>query len=84
MEAISCNNSQPALFNCLKLFHFLFSSCYKNFQTYVSIQVVSAYENDGFEFLKKVFNVPKYLEDMSGLTELHSSIVEAEVSFLVQ
>lgn len=36
--------------------------------------MIEAFEKDGFEFLKKVFNVPKFLEDMVGLTALHASI----------
>ena len=42
--------------------------------------MIEGYENGGFEFLKQVFNVPKYLEDMVGLTALHESIVDSDVS----
>jgi len=44
------------------------------------LKVIEAFEKNGFEFLKQVFNVPKYLEDMVGLTELHASIVYDDVS----
>eukprot|EP00794_Sanderia_malayensis_P006895 gene6895-7673_t len=40
--------------------------------------VVKAYREEGFEFLSKVFNVPKYLEDRTGLTQLHQSSIDAE------
>ena len=46
------------------------------------IQVIEGYEKGGFDFLKQVFNVPKYLEDLVGLTELHASIVDSDVSIL--
>ena len=41
--------------------------------------VLQQYEKEGFQFLLKVFNVPKYLEDLTGLTELQASIADAEV-----
>jgi len=44
--------------------------------------IIDAYEKEGFAFLLKVFNVPKYLEDMAGLTELHASIIDADVEEL--
>ena len=45
-----------------------------------NLQVIEAFEKDGFEFLREVFNIPKYLEDMVGLTALHESIVYSDVS----
>ncbi|XP_057314332.1 ubiquitin-like modifier-activating enzyme ATG7 isoform X2 [Hydractinia symbiolongicarpus] len=41
--------------------------------------VIEAYEREGFKFLKQAFNIPKYIEDMTGLTELHNSIVDADI-----
>ncbi|XP_065059146.1 ubiquitin-like modifier-activating enzyme ATG7 isoform X2 [Rhopilema esculentum] len=41
--------------------------------------VVKAYNENGFEFLLKVFNVPKYLEDCTGLTKLQESTLETEI-----
>lgn len=39
-----------------------------------SSTVVDKYKEEGFEFLLKVFNEPDYLEDLTGLTELHENI----------
>eukprot|EP01135_Chromosphaera_perkinsii_P002803 Nk52_evm12s227 gene=Nk52_evmTU12s227 len=39
--------------------------------TACSDTVLNAYRAEGFEFLLKVFNSPSYLEDLTGLTELH-------------
>ena len=44
--------------------------------------VIDAYERDGFPFLLNVFNVPKYLEDMTGLTELQNSILDYDIEEL--
>jgi len=41
--------------------------------------ILEEYEKKGFNFLLQVFNVPKYLEDLTGLTELQASIADAEV-----
>ena len=40
---------------------------------------MKAYNENGFDFLLKVFNVPKYLEDCTGLTKLQESTLETEV-----
>jgi len=39
--------------------------------TACSDQIVKAYSTQGFAFLLKAFNEPKFLEDVTGLTELH-------------
>ncbi|KAK7794339.1 hypothetical protein R5R35_011274 [Gryllus longicercus] len=44
-----------------------------------SEQVLNEYSEHGFKFLLKVFNDPKYLEDVAGLTELHEQTEEAEI-----
>lgn len=44
--------------------------------------VIEAYEKEGFKFLLNVFNIPKYLEDMTGLTELQNSIVDYDIEEL--
>lgn len=54
-----------------------------NFLIFTNFQVIEAFEKDGFEFLRQVFNVPKYLEDMVGLTALHESIVYSDVSYFI-
>eukprot|EP00111_Clytia_hemisphaerica_P010491 TCONS_00030654-protein len=50
--------------------------------TACSKPVIEGYEKGGFDFLKQVFNLPKYLEDLVGLTELHASIVDSDVEEL--
>ena len=42
-------------------------------------QVVQSYEEEGFSFLLRVFNEPNYLEDLTGLTEMHQQTIDAEV-----
>lgn len=42
-------------------------------------KVISAYREEGFEFLLKVFNSPAYLEEVSGLSELHQCIDDSQV-----
>ncbi|KAK3724957.1 hypothetical protein QZH41_017166 [Actinostola sp. cb2023] len=41
--------------------------------------VISSYMNEGFPFLLKAFNLPKYLEDLTGLTKLMSDTRVEEV-----
>jgi len=43
--------------------------------------VIDHYEREGFGFLLKVFNEPNYLEDLTGLTEMHEQTVDAEVGY---
>lgn len=43
-------------------------------------QVLSSYQEEGFSFLMKVFNVPSYLEDLTGLTQLLQDTRVSEVS----
>ena len=45
----------------------------------VYIQVVQAYQREGFSFLLKAFNEPSYLEDLTGLTQMHAETLDAEV-----
>jgi len=40
---------------------------------------VKALEKEGFDFLLKVFNEPHYLEDLTGLTQMHEETIDAEV-----
>lgn len=34
------------------------------------LQILEKYSNEGFPFLLQAFNIPKYLEDLTGLTKL--------------
>lgn len=43
--------------------------------------VLEEYRKKNFEFLLKVFNSSRYLEDLTGLTELHKETDVAEVNF---
>ncbi|XP_020616050.1 ubiquitin-like modifier-activating enzyme ATG7 isoform X2 [Orbicella faveolata] len=45
-----------------------------------SSKVLSSYQEEGFSFLMKVFNVPSYLEDLTGLTQLLQDTRVSEVS----
>lgn len=45
-----------------------------------SEKVMIAYEERGFEFLLEAFQDPSTLENLTGLTELHSNIDGIEVS----
>ena len=42
--------------------------------------MIEAYKTEGFSFLIKAFNDPSYLEDLTGLTELHAQTVDCDVS----
>ncbi|KAG7173404.1 Ubiquitin-like modifier-activating enzyme ATG7-like [Homarus americanus] len=42
-------------------------------------KVISAYREEGFEFLLKVFNSSTHLEKVSGLSELHQCIDDSQV-----
>lgn len=44
-----------------------------------SSKVLSSYEEEKFSFLMKVFNVPSYLEDLTGLTQLLQDTRVSEV-----
>lgn len=43
--------------------------------------VIGEYEKNGFEFLLKVFNSSKYLEELTGLKELYDNIDQDQVDF---
>jgi hypothetical protein len=45
-------------------------------------QVVTSYMNEGFSFLLQAFNVPKYLEDLTGLTKLMQDTRVDEVKYI--
>lgn len=47
--------------------------------TACSRMVVQQYESSGFDFLLKAFNEPHFLEDLTGLTQMHQETAEAEV-----
>jgi ubiquitin-like modifier-activating enzyme ATG7 len=37
---------------------------------YNLLKVINRYEEEGFEFLKKAFNDPQYLEEVTGLAQM--------------
>lgn len=47
--------------------------------TACSKMVIQEYQQQGFAFLMAVFNNPHYLEDITGLTEIHQKSEDAEV-----
>ncbi|KAK3102511.1 hypothetical protein FSP39_011882 [Pinctada imbricata] len=47
--------------------------------TACSDMVVNSFKKDGFEFLLKAFNNPSFLEDLTGLTQMHQETMDAEV-----
>jgi hypothetical protein len=42
------------------------------------------YNNEGFDFLLKVFNDSSYLEDITGLKELKVALDETEADFCTE
>jgi ubiquitin-like modifier-activating enzyme ATG7 len=46
------------------------------------LQVLYEYETRGFEFLLQTFNTPDYLEDITGLTQLHKEMEDAQVWYM--
>ena len=42
-------------------------------------KVLKKYEEEGFEFLLNAFNTPSYLEDITGLTDMHTDTFLSEV-----
>lgn len=64
----------------LSRFHQLMPACHAFKQCTACSQIVlDHYESAGFEFLLRVFNEPSYLEDLTGLTEMHQQTMDAEV-----
>ncbi|XP_077991416.1 ubiquitin-like modifier-activating enzyme ATG7 [Glandiceps talaboti] len=59
--------------------HVLPASLAFNRCTGCSDSVIQHYETKGFEFLQNAFNDPTYLEDLTGLTELHKETHDAEI-----
>ncbi|XP_061186447.1 ubiquitin-like modifier-activating enzyme ATG7 [Saccostrea echinata] len=47
--------------------------------TACSKTVIQQYRKDGFDFLRRAFNDPSYLEDLTGLTQMHQETLDAEV-----
>lgn len=45
----------------------------------LSSQVISHYKEEGFDFLLKAFNMPNYLEDLTGLSQLFSETIDDQV-----
>lgn len=45
--------------------------------------VIKQYREEGIEFLLKVFNSGKYLEELTGLSELHLAAEVIDVSMLI-
>ncbi|XP_047125819.1 ubiquitin-like modifier-activating enzyme ATG7 isoform X1 [Hydra vulgaris] len=68
----------------LSRFHIVLPAC-RAFDkcTCCSPLVLKAYEEDGFSFLHKVFNLPTFLEDLTGLTEFRNAINDSEIEQLV-
>ncbi|XP_071179082.1 ubiquitin-like modifier-activating enzyme ATG7 [Mytilus edulis] len=81
-QELSCNlGIVPHQIRCfLSRFHQLlpasmaFDKC-----TACSKTVIDAYKKDGFDFLLKAFNDPAYLENLTGLTQMHQETLDAEV-----
>ena len=48
-------------------------------QYVLSSQVISHYKEEGFDFLLKAFNMPNYLEDLTGLSQLFSETLDDQV-----
>lgn len=42
-------------------------------------QIVREYLKDGFKFIMKALESKEYLEDLSGLTELHNETLMSEI-----
>ncbi|KAK7078297.1 Autophagy protein 7 [Halocaridina rubra] len=42
-------------------------------------KVVAAYQNEGFNFLLKVFNSPSYLEEVAGLGQLQQCAIDSQI-----
>lgn len=47
--------------------------------TACSTVIVDTFLKDGFDFLLKAFNDPAYLENLTGLTQMHQETLDAEV-----
>ena len=45
-----------------------------------ALQVCNKYLEEGFDFLLNAFNSPSYLEDLTGLSQLHAETHDYEVS----
>lgn len=41
--------------------------------------MIEQFRRDGFDFLRRAFNDPSYLEDLTGLTQMHQETLDAEV-----
>ncbi|KAI9206057.1 uncharacterized protein BJ171DRAFT_580131 [Polychytrium aggregatum] len=50
--------------------------------TACSPTVLAEYQNDGYQFLLKAFNTPKYLEQITGLADLHQQTEAADVDWI--
>lgn len=48
----------------------------------LNLQVISAYREEGFEFLLKVFNSTTYLEEVSGLSSLQQCVDDSQVMLI--
>ena len=49
------------------------------YRYFCTLQVLERYQEDGDDFLLKAFNQSSYLEDLTGLTELHKLTEATEV-----
>ncbi|KAI8838400.1 hypothetical protein BC829DRAFT_447404 [Chytridium lagenaria] len=47
-----------------------------------SEKILAAFEKDGFEFVKKGVTSPKYLEEVTGLAELHNQTDETDLEWM--
>lgn len=41
--------------------------------------MIKEFRKEGFGFLRRAFNEPSYLEDLTGLTQMHQETLDAEV-----
>ncbi|PNF26232.1 Ubiquitin-like modifier-activating enzyme ATG7 [Cryptotermes secundus] len=63
-----------AKFQQVSLASHVFSQCIA-----CSDKVLYEYETRGFDFLLQAFNTPDYLEDITGLTQLHKEMEDAQI-----
>ena len=54
------------------------------FFLYCMFQIVSEFQKNGMDFILKAINLPTYLEDLTGLTELKKSANSFEVDWDIE
>ena len=65
-------------YHCLLPVSIAFDKC-----TACSETIIRSYETEGLQFLTKAFNEPHYLEDLTGLTQLHADTEDIDVSLIL-